>query len=265
MASRDIESRRAIPPPADHQRRSPLPWHRPKSVDDDLEAPERVRRLLESPSYGQADEDLALLQQPDMRGVRLQLDYWKAENLLQLHEIEHTIVVFGSTRIPEPAEARRQLEAARAALAALPDDVDRRRALHIAERVREKSRYYDTAREFGRIVGQAGAADHIPKLVVMTGGGPGIMEGANRGAFDVGADSVGLNITLPHPQFPNPYLTPELCFRFHYFAMRKLHFLQRAKALVVFPGGYGTMDELFETLALIQTRKIPPVPVVLVG
>jgi hypothetical protein len=257
--------KRRVPPPPDHERRSPLPWHRPKSVDDDVEAPERVRRLLASPSYRQADEDPALLQQPAMRGVRLQLDYWKAENLLQAHAIEHTIVVFGSTRIPEPAEADRRLDAARAALAASPDDAERKRALHSAERVHEKSRFYDIAREFGRIVGRAGTKDHALKLVVMTGGGPGIMEGANRGAFDVGAHSVGLKITLPHPQFPNPYLTPELCFRFHYFAMRKLHFLQRARALVVFPGGYGTMDELFETLALVQTRKIAPVPIILVG
>ena len=224
-----------------------------------------MRRLLESPSYRQADEDLALLQQAGMRGVRLQLDYWKAENVLQAHGIEHTIVVFGSTRIPEPGEARRRLEAARAALVAFPGDRERRRAMHIAERVHENSRYYDTAREFGRIVGQAGAAERGPRLVIMTGGGPGVMEGANRGAFDAGAESVGLNITLPHPQFPNPYLTPELCFRFHYFAMRKLHFLQRARALVVFPGGYGTIDELFETLALVQTRKIAPVPIILVG
>jgi hypothetical protein len=224
-----------------------------------------VRRLLESPSYRLADEDAALLQQPEMRGVRLQLDFWKAEDLLRAHSVEHTIVVFGSTRIPEPAEARRRLDAARRALAALPDDADCRRAVRIAERVHDNSRYYEAARAFGRIVGEAGTVDHAPRLVIMTGGGPGIMEAANRGAFDVSAETVGLNVALPQPQYPNPYITPELCFRFHYFAMRKLHFLQRARALVVFPGGYGTMDELFETLALVQTRKIAPVPVVLVG
>jgi uncharacterized protein (TIGR00730 family) len=257
-------SPRVVPPPAQSDRRSPLPWCRPKSVDDDLEAPQRVARLLESPSYRQADEDIPFLQHPETRGIRLQLDYWKAEDLLQAHGIERTIVVFGSTRIAEPAEARRRLEAARGALAAQPDDAERTHAVRIAERVLEKSHYYDTARDFGRIVGRI-SSTQPHKLVIMTGGGPGIMEGANRGAFDVEADTVGLNITLPHAQFPNPYLTPELCFRFHYFAMRKLHFLQRANALVVFPGGYGTLDELFETLALVQTRKIAPVPVVLVG
>jgi len=251
-----------VPAPPPQERRKPLPWHRPKPGEDDSEAPERVRKLLASPSYQQADEDLAFLRRPDMLGIRLHLDYWKAEVLLDAHGITQTIVVFGSTRIPEPAEAGRRLEAARLALAAAPDDPQRQTAARIAERVHENSRYYDAARKFGRIVGRQ---KHAPKIVIMTGGGPGIMEAANRGAFDVGAQSVGLNISLPHAQFPNPYLTPELCFRFHYFGLRKLHFVQRAKALVVFPGGYGTMDELFDTLALVQTRKIAPVPVVLVG
>jgi uncharacterized protein (TIGR00730 family) len=258
-------SRRGPPPPALQERRSPLPWHVPKSGEDDFDAPERVRRLLESPSYRQADEDPALLQEPQMRGVRLQLDYWKAENLLQAHGIEHTIVVFGSTRIAEPAEARRRLRVARAVLRDSPGDDELRRAVRVAERIVAKSRYYDVARELGRIVGRTWRATRPHQLVIMTGGGPGIMEAANRGAFDVGAETVGLNVRLPHPQFPNPYVTPELCFRFHYFALRKLHFLERARALVVFPGGYGTLDELFETLALVQTRTIAPVPVVLVG
>ena len=121
------------------------------------------------------------------------------------------------------------------------------------------------AREFGRLVSRCNPDPRRARTVIVTGGGPGIMEAANRGAFDAGAQSVGFNIDLPHEQFPNPYVTPELCFRFHYFAMRKLHFLQRARALVVFPGGYGSLDELFEALALLQARKTPAVPVVLVG
>jgi len=129
----------------------------------------------------------------------------------------------------------------------------------------EKSKYYDMAREFGRIVGRAEPLARGDRIVVMTGGGPGIMEAANRGASEAGARSVGLNITLPHEQYPNPYVTPELCLRFRYFAMRKFHFVMRARALVAFPGGYGTLDELFEILALSQTRKMTPVPVVLVG
>ena len=257
--------KREPPSPPRHDRCKPLPWHEPKSTEDDALAVERVQRLVASPAYREADEDLALLQQPQMRGIRLHLDYWKAEGLLKAHGIAQTIVVFGSTRLCEPAAARRCLDAARRALAASPGDADRQRDVRIAERIVAKSGYYDVARALGRIVGAASRDADPHRLVIMTGAGPGIMEAANRGAFDVGAETVGLNIRLPHPQYPNPYLTPDLCFRFHYFAIRKLHFVQRAKALVVFPGGYGTMDELFEALALVQTRTIAPVPIVLVG
>ena len=140
-----------------------------------------------------------------------------------------------------------------------------RRRVEIAERILEKSRYYDIAREFGRLVSAADWAATGSRAVIMTGGGPGIMEATNRGAFDVGAESIGLNIELPRGQFPNPYVTPGLCFNLDYFAIRKLHLVKRARALVAFPGGFGTMDELFETLTLAQTRKIKPIPVVLVG
>lgn len=251
--------------PAEIPRREPLPDERPKPALDDAAAPARLRALLESPTYRPADEDPAFLKRADIRGVRLQLDYLKAEKHLSDAGIRHTIVVFGSTRICEPAAARRQLDAAVARAAAAPDDPGLARAAGIARRIHAKSRYYEVAREFGRIVGEEGDEPATNRLVVMTGGGPGIMEAANRGACDVGAKSVGLNITLPREQFPNPYVTPELCFRFHYFALRKLHFLLRARALVAFPGGYGTFDELFETLTLVQTRTVAPLPIVLVG
>ncbi len=255
---------RRIPAPAHPDvRREPLPWRQPKPREDDPHALERVESLLASPGYRRADADLDFLGQDVMRGVRLQLDYTKAEALLEAHGIEHTIVVFGGTRIAEPVAARRRVEALRAAAAA--GDTELTRQLRIAERILEKSHYYEIARAFGTLVGAAGDGPGDCRIVVMTGGGPGVMEAANRGAFDVGAKSAGLNIDLPHEQYPNPYIAPDLCFRFHYFALRKMHFLLRAKALVVFPGGYGTCDELFETLALIQTRKIAPLPVVLVG
>jgi hypothetical protein len=139
------------------------------------------------------------------------------------------------------------------------------RSLAVAQRILAKSRYYEVARELGRIVGGCGSGPDDCRIMLVTGGGPGVMEAANRGAHDVGAKSIGLNITLPHEQYPNPYVTPDLCFRFHYFSTRKLHFLLRARALVAFPGGYGTLDEVFETLTLVQTRTIEPVPIVLVG
>jgi len=185
--------------------------------------------------------------------------------LLEEHRIRHTIVVFGSTRLCEPAAARRKVEVAKAALAADSQSEDLARRLAIAERVLAKSQYYETAREFARLVSATSDTADGQHAVIVTGGGPGIMEAANRGAFDIGAKSIGLNISLPHQQYPNPYITPGLCFSFHYFAMRKLHFLLRAKALVAFPGGYGTFDELFEVLMLVQTRMIKPIPVVLVG
>jgi uncharacterized protein (TIGR00730 family) len=252
-------------PPDPLCRCEPLPEARPKSVQEDPEAAARVAALLASPAYREADSDLDFLNSPDARGPRLELDYFKAELLLRQHGVTDTIVVFGSTRIVEPKAAQARLAAACAEAAARPDDPDVKARLAVAERLADKARFYDIAREFGRIVGDAGQLPDGRRLAVVTGGGPGIMEAANRGAYDVGAETVGLNISLPHEQFPNPYITPDLCFRFHYFAMRKLHFVLRARALVAFPGGYGTLDELFETLTLAQTRVMKPLPIILVG
>jgi uncharacterized protein (TIGR00730 family) len=255
-------------PAAPLARREPLPCRQPKPSREDPEAPERVGRIIASPSYRIATEDPDFLQSDDTRGLRLLLDYLKPELALQRRGVERTIVVFGGTRICEPDEARRRVDAACARLAAAggpqaaPDLAAR---LDVAERVLAASRYYEVARELGRLIGEANDDDGHPTTLVMTGGGPGIMEAANRGAFDAGAETIGLNIALPHEQYPNPYVTPELCFQFHYFALRKFHFMQRARALVAFPGGYGTLDELFEVLNLVQTRVMKPIPIVLVG
>jgi uncharacterized protein (TIGR00730 family) len=224
-----------------------------------------LHRILASPSYREADEDLAFLQEDETRGMRLQLEYLKAESLLRTHGVAHTVVVFGSTRIEEPKAATRRVRECADHLVARPGDRELHRLHASAERLAAKSKYYDIARELGRIVGRNCDRSHGGRTMIMTGGGPGIMEAANRGSADVGAPSIGLNISLPKEQFPNPYVTPELCLRFRYFALRKLHFALRARALVVFPGGFGTMDELFEVLELSQTRKMPPVPVILVG
>jgi uncharacterized protein (TIGR00730 family) len=252
-------------PPHPHRRNEPLPAQSPKSPVDDPDAPARIAAIVNSPGYRLAEQDLGFLGSDAMRGVRLQLEYQKAELLFEEYAIAHTIVVFGSTRICEPGAARRNLEAVRAALAGKPGDAELARGLAVAERILAKSHYYDVARAFGRLVGEIARSRASPCIAIMTGGGPGVMEAANRGSFDIGAKSIGLNIDLPHEQYPNPYVTPDLCLRFHYFALRKLHFMMRAKALVAFPGGFGTLDELFEILTLVQTRKMKPVPIVLVG
>jgi len=255
-----------VPEPAhpDH-RREPLPWQNPKQQVEDPQGSAKLDDILKSLSYRPAIEDVDFLDSDDARGVRLQLDYLKPDRLLKAHGIQHSIVVFGSTRIVEPAAAKLKVEQLRNALSASPQDSEIQRKLAVAERILAKSHYYEVAREFACLVANAGGGPMDPRLVVMTGGGPGMMEAANRGAHDAGAKTIGLNISLPHEQYPNPYVTPELCFQFHYFALRKMHFMLRAKALVAFPGGFGTFDELFETLTLIQTRKIKPLPVVLVG
>jgi uncharacterized protein (TIGR00730 family) len=267
MADKPVETppNHRSSPPHPHERKRPLPWHKPKGAEDDARAPAAVEAILSNPSYREADDDIEFLQSDSTRGLRLQLDYLKTESVLRAHQVAHTIVVFGGTRIVEPQAARREVQQWTEAAAVNEADSEIRQRLAVARRVDAKSRYYEIAREFGRIVGSAGATTMDGRIMIMTGGGPGIMEAANRGAHDVGAKSIGLNISLPKEQFPNPYVTPGLCFSFHYFAIRKLHFLMRARALVAFPGGYGTLDELFEVLSLAQTRKMKPVPVILVG
>lgn len=252
-------------PPPPPRRHEPLPDERPKPLWEDSGAAQRVAALLASPAYREANSDTDFLNGAEARGPRLELDYLKAELLLRQHGVTDAIVVFGSTRIVEPATAQARLAQARALAAAHPGDAEAARRARVAGRIADKARFYEIAREFGRIVGAAGPLPGGRRLAIVTGGGPGVMEAANRGAFDAGAETVGLNISLPHEQYPNPYLTPELCFRFHYFAIRKLHFVLRARALVAFPGGYGTLDELFETLTLAQTRVLKPLPIVLVG
>ena len=266
MTDMDAEERPDIPAPPDPERRQePLPEFQPKTFEEDPGAPARIQALLDAPSYRRADQDVDFLERDEAHGLRLHLDYLKPELLLTEQGARHTIVVFGSTRIAEPATAQRRVDRLEQELRAQPYDRVLQRKLTVARRILENSRYYTAAREFGQLVGKSGEGSLDCRLVVMTGGGPGIMEAANRGGVEAGAKTIGLNIDLPHEQFPNPYISPELCFRFRYFALRKMHFLRRAKALVAFPGGFGTMDELFETLTLIQTRTIRPVPVILVG
>lgn len=218
-----------------------------------------------SPSYIPADKDTEFLQREELRSIRIGLELLKPELIQREQGIRSTIVVFGSSRLQEQAAAARTLRLAEEEAARSPTDRMRAQQVEIARRQLALSKYYDVAREFGRLVSSTCQIDGRCDYVIVTGGGPGIMEAANRGAADVNTKSIGLNITLPHEQRPNPYITPELCFQFRYFAIRKMHFLIRAKALVAFPGGFGTLDELFETLTLLQTGKTENVMVVLVG
>lgn len=209
----------------------------------------------EHPAYKLAFRDTDFLLREELRPVRFQLELLKPEMLLEEANIGSTIIFYGSARIPSPDETDALVAAA---------ETPESRA--IAERLAAKAKYYEEARKLARLASSCSVVENgMRQFVVCSGGGPSIMEAANRGAADVGAESIGLNILLPHEQAPNPYVTPRLSFQFHYFALRKMHFLIRARALAVFPGGYGTLDEFLETLVLIQTGKMKPIPVLLYG
>ena len=219
------------------------------------EAQDHSTPQTRSPSYKLAFNDTDFLLREELRPVRFQLELLKPELLLDEAAIGSTLVVYGSARIPSPEAAEALIAAA-----ATPE----RRA--VAERLAGKAKYYEEARKLGHIAGTCAIVEKgMRQFVVCTGGGPSIMEAANRGAVEAGADTIGLNIVLPHEQAPNTFVTPELSFQFHYFALRKMHFLLRARAVAVFPGGYGTLDEFMELLTLIQTGKMKPIPVLLFG
>ena len=216
----------------------------------------------QSLSYQLAFQDKEFLLKDELRPVRLQLELLKPELIQNELGIESTVVIFGSARIPDPESAEANLVSLQAEANGKASDPVFNKKLFKARQDLKKSKYYEQARELARLISRNSPRD---KLVVVTGGGPGIMEAANRGAYESGAQSIGLKIVLPYEQKPNDYITPELVFQFHYFAIRKMHFLLRAKSLVAFPGGFGTMDEVFEALTLIQTGKIKPMPVLLFG
>ena len=228
----------------------PAGWTPLPHSDEDLE---RARSTPDTPqtrseSYRLAWNDETFMTRRELRPIRLQLELLKPEMMLAERGIRSTVVLFGGARLPEPGGK---------AWAAKNETQKRN--------LEANSKYYDEARKFARLCSQHSANTYYREYVVVTGGGPGVMEAGNRGADDVGAPSIGLNIVLPHEQAPNAFITPDLCFNFHYFAIRKMHFVMRAKAVAVFPGGFGTMDEFFETLTLIQTGRMERVPVILFG
>ncbi|MEM9351573.1 MAG: TIGR00730 family Rossman fold protein [Planctomycetota bacterium] len=233
-------------------------------MDKKVEANRRA--ILDSHTYQLAELDIDFLGRGEQRPVRMQLELQKVETLLRENQIDSTVVVFGGTQIVPEEEAKARLAMAKRRLGkGFKDDPREERNVQRAESVLAKSRFYEEAREFGRLVSSACQLNGKCEYVIATGGGPGVMEAANRGAFEIGAKSIGFNIELPHEQEPNPYITPELCFQFSYFALRKFHFVLRAAALVVFPGGFGTLDELFNTLTLRQTGRMQSIPIILYG
>ena len=229
------------------------------------EESKRIEKIMLSPSYRLVENDSEFLAKNDLRPVRMQLELLKPELAFKEAGIKQTFVVFGGTQIVPGKNAEDRLEMVQESLKEHPDNMSLKREEEVARKVLEKSKYYDDAREFGRILGKWLKENKRDDCALVTGGGPGIMEAANRGAWEAGIKSVGLNITLPKEQAPNSYVDPHLCFRFRYFGLRKMHFLLRAGALIIFPGGFGTLDEMFDALTLRQTNRMQKIPVILYG
>ena len=233
---------------------------------DDLELVRKnLELIISSNNYQLAHEDRELLNSDEMRGVRMLLEINKPEKILEEQNILSTIIVFGGASLTDKSSIDHRLALAKNSLTKDPSSSNLQREVTRLKNLQSISHYYDSAREFAKIVSRQNQKEHCNSHVIVTGGGPGIMEAANRGAFDADCKSIGLNISLPNEQHPNAYITPGLCFKFNYFALRKFHFVMRSVAAVFFPGGFGTFDELFELLTLRQTGMKTQIPIILFG
>ena len=233
---------------------------------DDLDlVSKNLELIISSSNYQLAHEDRELLNSDEMRGVRMLLEINKPEKILEEQNILSTIIVFGGATLSDKSSIDHRIELAKNSLTKDPSSSNLERELTRLKNLQSISHYYDSAREFAKIVSRQNQKEHCNSHVIVTGGGPGIMEAANRGAFDADCKSIGLNISLPNEQHPNAYITPGLCFKFNYFALRKFHFVMRSVAAVFFPGGFGTFDELFELLTLRQTGMKTEIPIILFG
>ena len=233
--------------------------------DDQELVRKNLELIISSNNYQLAHEDRELLNSDEMRGVRMLLEINKPEKILEEQNILSTIIVFGGASLTDKSSIDHRLELAKNSLTKDPSSSDLQREITRLKNLQSISHYYDSAREFAKIVSRQNQKEHCNSHVIVTGGGPGIMEAANRGAFDADCKSIGLNISLPNEQHPNAYITPGLCFKFNYFALRKFHFVMRSVAAVFFPGGFGTFDELFELLTLRQTGMKTQIPIILFG
>jgi len=233
---------------------------------DDLDlVSKNLELIISSSNYQLAHEDRKLLNSDEMRGVRMLLEINKPEKILEEQNILSTIIVFGGASLSDKSSIDHRIELVKNSLTKDPSSSNLDRELTRLKNLQSISHYYDSAREFAKIVSRQNQKEHCNSHVIVTGGGPGIMEAANRGAFDADCKSIGLNISLPNEQHPNAYITPGLCFKFNYFALRKFHFVMRSVAAVFFPGGFGTFDELFELLTLRQTGMKTEIPIILFG
>ena len=233
--------------------------------DDQELVRKNLELIISSNNYQLAHEDRELLNSDEMRGVRMLLEINKPEKILEEQNILSTIIVFGGASLTDKSSIDNRLELAKNSLTKDPSSSNLQREITRLKNLQSISHYYDSAREFAKIVSRQNQKEHCNSHVIVTGGGPGIMEAANRGAFDADCKSIGLNISLPNEQHPNAYITPGLCFKFNYFALRKFHFVMRSVAAVFFPGGFGTFDELFELLTLRQTGMKTQIPIILFG